>query len=453
MSQSSTSAGGNADPEGSAFIDIDDIPDQVASEVSSASGRTLVPDLTEDGVEIKREHPSPEVPSPDSYDGHSNGEQDSTGAEFILSHEEEESLPDIDFQDLSTIIDYQQPKDLNPTLVPESGHETDLREHQMSRKRHSYGLEEPGETHRNKRSRLPPSGPSDGPNLLESLFHQDVIKDAQNNIGRPDLVVDSTKDKRNLLASYTRNVPKEEKAQARIDKNLLYRASVDLLKTKIKADGEGGWKIDGMVSSLTNHQLIGAHFMKKREMQPVAPFGGMECDTMGLGKTITTIATVHCHRPAKTERNRCTLIVCPSIQLVNQWESELIKHAPSAFNRILRHCSGSRMSGVGTENVLREADIVLTTYSEVVKSYPKIPLPDDINSEKDLIRWWNHRDDLARDVLHSVQWYRVVLDEASALKNYKSGTSIACRALMGKYRWALTGTPIMNSKSDIDSGV
>jgi len=37
-----------------------------------------------------------------------------------------------------------------------------------------------------------------------------------------------------------------------------------------------------------------------------------------------------------------------------------------------------------------------------------------------------------------------VLDEAQAIKNHKSLTSLACRALSAKHNWAISGTPLLN---------
>ena len=45
----------------------------------------------------------------------------------------------------------------------------------------------------------------------------------------------------------------------------------------------------------------------------------------------------------------------------------------------------------------------------------------------------------------------VILDEAQRIKNYSSRTAFACRLLPRDIAWALTGTPIENSRSDIES--
>ena len=47
-------------------------------------------------------------------------------------------------------------------------------------------------------------------------------------------------------------------------------------------------------------------------------------------------------------------------------------------------------------------------------------------------------------ILHSVSWWRVVLDEAHMIKSRSSQTSAAAFALIALHRWALSGTPLQN---------
>lgn len=51
--------------------------------------------------------------------------------------------------------------------------------------------------------------------------------------------------------------------------------------------------------------------------------------------------------------------------------------------------------------------------------------------------------------LHLVNWYRVILDEAQAIKNNSARTSLACQNLKSVYRWCLTGTPLLNRLEEL----
>lgn len=115
----------------------------------------------------------------------------------------------------------------------------------------------------------------------------------------------------------------------------------------------------------------------------------------------------------------------------------------------MRHGVGSRIESTGIIDTLNEHDIVLTTYSEVMKSYPKNEPPIECQTAEQKIAWWKTTYSQDRGVLHQVHFKRVVLDEAQAIKNHKSRTSIACRALRGTHKWALSGTPIMNSLDEL----
>ena len=57
----------------------------------------------------------------------------------------------------------------------------------------------------------------------------------------------------------------------------------------------------------------------------------------------------------------------------------------------------------------------------------------------------------SRSVLHRVNWRRVVLDEAHAIKDRRSSTAQATFALNAVFRWCLSGTPLQNRVGELYS--
>jgi len=53
--------------------------------------------------------------------------------------------------------------------------------------------------------------------------------------------------------------------------------------------------------------------------------------------------------------------------------------------------------------------------------------------------------------IHAVKWRRVVLDEAHEIRNRKTAAAKAAKNLRARFRWCLTGTPLQNRASDIQS--
>jgi SWI/SNF-related matrix-associated actin-dependent regulator of chromatin subfamily A3 len=51
--------------------------------------------------------------------------------------------------------------------------------------------------------------------------------------------------------------------------------------------------------------------------------------------------------------------------------------------------------------------------------------------------------------LYSVRWRRIILDEGHSIRNPSSKGASAVTAISARSRWALTGTPIINSLKDL----
>jgi superfamily II DNA or RNA helicase len=133
-----------------------------------------------------------------------------------------------------------------------------------------------------------------------------------------------------------------------------------------------------------------------------AGLGAVLADDMGLGKTLQTICALQGR----------TLVVCPK-SVVYGWAEEIARFAPG-------------LRSVAYEGARREldpkADVTITTYA--------------------VLR-------LDADKLADEDWDVVVLDEAQAIKNSSSQTARAAFSLKGKFRVALSGTPVENRLEEL----
>jgi superfamily II DNA or RNA helicase len=133
-----------------------------------------------------------------------------------------------------------------------------------------------------------------------------------------------------------------------------------------------------------------------------AGLGCVLADDMGLGKTIQALAAL---------RGR-TLVVSPTSVLFN-WLAETNKFRPDLRVATYR----------GARRTLEpSADVVLT-------SYPLL------------------RNDI--DVLASVTWDTIILDESQTIKNPDSQVARAAYQLKGRWRLTLSGTPIENRLDEL----
>src|SRR5690606_5120783 len=188
--------------------------------------------------------------------------------------------------------------------------------------------------------------------------------------------------------------------------------------------------------------------MVRQEKQKNRPHGGLLADAMGLGKTMQCIATMCANRPPRENRRKgegwTTLIVCP-VSLLEQWKEEIIDHSENGMFDVFIHHGKDKAK---TVDQLTGYDVVLTSYGVVANSCPTVKPPVNM-TDVEKAQWEHETWERDRGILHRVDWWRVILDEAHIIKNRDTRTSEACCRLQGQNLWALSGTPIHNSLFDL----
>jgi superfamily II DNA or RNA helicase len=152
--------------------------------------------------------------------------------------------------------------------------------------------------------------------------------------------------------------------------------------------------------------------------------GACLADDMGLGKTIQLLAFLQ-HLKAEQELRRPVLLVAPTSVLTN-WKREAAGFTPELGVR--EHYGPRRPSSpAALAKALEGVDLVLTSYGLLQRD---------------------------SELLETVDWQGVVIDEAQAIKNPSAKQSQAARDLgrpgkNARFRIALTGTPVENRVSEL----
>lgn len=144
--------------------------------------------------------------------------------------------------------------------------------------------------------------------------------------------------------------------------------------------------------------------------------GGILADEVGLGKTMMMISVM------KENMKKNTLVLVPK-SLIVQWKKEFEK--------------------VKTDNI----EII-----EIIDSKTCVKMNEDETKSQVVITSHSKLNGRSIDPESlwycSVQWDRIIIDEAHVIKNKRSKLHKVCLLLKSKIRWALTATPVMNKMED-----
>jgi SNF2 family DNA or RNA helicase len=137
-------------------------------------------------------------------------------------------------------------------------------------------------------------------------------------------------------------------------------------------------------------------------------------------------------RRPQGEKGPSTTLLVASPNLLTQWSKEIALHTDGTL-KVMKYGHGNRLDSNHASDVLESHDIILTSYTEIMRSYPKNEPPITCQTVEEKAAWWKDKHENCRGILHRVMFQRIVLDEAQAIKNHTSRTSIACRGLMASF--------------------
>ncbi|WRT66541.1 uncharacterized protein IL334_003500 [Kwoniella shivajii] len=179
--------------------------------------------------------------------------------------------------------------------------------------------------------------------------------------------------------------------------------------------------------------------------EPVLGKGGIIADGMGLGKTLTTLSLILATKSetASGAFGNATLIVCP-LSVLSNWEKQIGDHV--AHGQLTHYTYHGASKGV-TAKTLEQYDVIITTYNAVAA---EAPIEPTVNRSPIKAKKPKTSENVAGP-LFKVKWKRVVADEGHVLRNPKAKMTQGFAVLQADRRWVCTGTPIVNSPSDLGS--
>jgi SNF2 family DNA or RNA helicase len=186
----------------------------------------------------------------------------------------------------------------------------------------------------------------------------------------------------------------------------------------------------GLNCSMREYQAEGLNWLIFLQ---TAGLGGCLADDMGLGKTIQTLAllqhnkeTIKAERSSESqteltlfsdEKAKLTSLIIVPASLIYNWENEIRRFVPGMSS--YSHKGNQRKKSASW---FSKFDIIISSYHTV-------------------------RQDI--DLLSSIQFHYIILDESQMIKNPGSALYRTMIRLKSDHKLVLTGTPVENSLTDL----
>ena len=200
-----------------------------------------------------------------------------------------------------------------------------------------------------------------------------------------------------------------------IEKNETYQKIVESIEDKSNIEKS---EIPKTLSPiLRQYQKTGFKWLKTLDDYG---FGGILADDMGLGKTIQIIALILSYKEIALQNRKPIIVVCPSSLSLN-WKAEIEKFANDIETLVI---SGNAQTRKQQIEQIPKVDVVITSY-------------DLLKRDIDLYKEFNY------------EFRYIIADEAQYMKNSNTLNAKAIKQLNAETRFALTGTPIENSLSEL----
>ena len=245
---------------------------------------------------------------------------------------------------------------------------------------------------------------NDNMNFISSLFEEGEIKYNELEEGKIELPISRSMYLDKIL----------QKIGANITKNDEYKKMVNEVSNK---EIDENIEVPKELSvELRNYQITGFKWLKILDNYN---FGGILADDMGLGKTIQLLAVIQ--KYLEEEKNaKPSIVVCPSSLSLN-WKNEINKFTPNIKTLVIQG---------GTEERKKQIQDI-EKYNLIITSYDL--LKRDIQEYKNA----------------NYKFKYIIADEAQYIKNSNTQNSRAIKEITADTRYALTGTPIENSLSEL----